>query len=433
MTTADDIRAQLQQLGLDFRGNKSTMKARLRKYQKKEQSSNPSNTAQSNDGDNEKEVDASLSAERLTGRKKKAQSRTADVAADDTDGCSDSPTLIEKNSRYDYMLAFDVEATCESGISFEFPNEVIEFPVVLLDGKTLEVIDEFQSYVRPVNRPKLSQFCMDLTGIQQETVDNAPTFVEVLALFEEWLTKHGIILGEYSPTKGHGIDNEHFSPSKKSKKGARKGKGGNLQLTQPDFEYGASFCFVTDGPFDIRDFIAKQCLHSRIPRPSYFTKPYLDVRTLFRDYFDLTNWLNLEGMLKFLGETFVGRQHSGICDARNVGRILKQIAQGFVDSGNEDSIFHPANDLLVATPWSEAKIAKFAGGCVLKANRQIDQTREVRMWSFEKVKRLEKRTTEQQQTTAAGSSSGANRNKEEKDEDNMAVAAESEPLKATEP
>ncbi|KAF9305323.1 hypothetical protein BGZ74_010661 [Mortierella antarctica] len=415
MTTVDDIKTQLQQLGLDSRGNKSTIKARLRKYLKKEQNKNPNNTAHSNDSDNDSNDDnenedvSSLTAERLTGRKKKAPSRAAVAEAEDTNGLSVSPTLIEKNSRYDYMLAFDVEATCESGISFEFPNEVIEFPVVLLDGKTLEV----------------------------ETVDNAPTFVEVLSLFEEWLTKHGIILGEYSPTKGHGVDNDHFSPSKKSSKrrGARKGKGGNLQLTQPDFEYGASFCFVTDGPFDIRDFIAKQCLHSRIPRPSYFTKPYLDVRTLFRDYFDLAQWLNLEGMLKFLGETFVGRQHSGICDARNVGRILKQLAQGFVDSGKEDSIFQPANALLVTTQWSEAKITKFAGGCVLKANRHIDQTREVKMWSFEKIKRLEKLPSAQEAATAAGSSSGANENgDEEQDEDDKEVDfQESEPLKASEP
>ncbi|KAG0013399.1 hypothetical protein BGZ81_001046 [Podila clonocystis] len=417
MTTVDDIRAQLQQLGLDSRGNKSTIKARLRKYLKKEQNNKPNNAAHPNgsdndsNDDNENEADvASMTTERLTGRKKKALSRTAAAAAEDTNGHPGSPTLIQKNTRYDYMLAFDVEATCESGMSFDFPNEVIEFPVVLLDGKTLEV----------------------------ETVDNSPTFVEVLSLFEEWLTKHGIILGEYSPTKGHGIDNSHFSPSKKSSKrggAARKGKGGNLQLTQPDFEYGASFCFVTDGPFDIRDFIAKQCLHSRIPRPSYFTKPYLDVRTLFRDYFELSHWLNLEGMLKFLGETFVGRQHSGICDARNVGRILKHLAQGFVDSGNEDSIFQPANALLVTTQWSETKVAKFAGGCVLKSNRHIDQTREVRMWSFEKIKRLEKLQSAQGTVTAAGSSSGANENgDEEQDEDDKAVdSPESEPLKVFEP
>lgn len=146
MTTVDDIKTQLQQLGLDSRGNKSTIKARLRKYLKKEQNKNPNNTAHSNDSDNDSNDDnenedvSSLTAERLTGRKKKALSRAAVAEAEDTNGLSVSPTLIEKNSRYDYMLAFDVEATCESGISFEFPNEVIEFPIVLLDGKTLEVV-----------------------------------------------------------------------------------------------------------------------------------------------------------------------------------------------------------------------------------------------------------------------------------------------------
>lgn len=153
MTTVDDIRAQLQQLGLDSRGNKSTIKARLRKYMKKEQNNNPNNAYSNDDNDgndnanNDREAAAaSLTAEKLTGRKKKAQARTADAEAEDTSDRAVSPTLIEKNSRYDYMLAFDVEATCESGISFEFPNEVIEFPVVLLDGKTLEVVKKKELY-----------------------------------------------------------------------------------------------------------------------------------------------------------------------------------------------------------------------------------------------------------------------------------------------
>ncbi|KAI8358928.1 ribonuclease H-like domain-containing protein, partial [Mortierella sp. GBAus27b] len=206
-----------------------------------------------------------------------------------------SRRALHKNSRYDYYLCFDVEATCEEGYSFEFPNEVIEFPVVLLDGSTLEVVDEFHSYVRPVYRPILSDFCKGLTGISQETVDDAPTFTEVLVLFQDWLKSHGIILGEGNPKK-----------AKKSR--------------------NPSFCFVTDGPFDIRDFIGKQCLHSQIPRPSYFAQSYLDVRTLFRHYFDLIQWCNLEAMLTFLGETFTGRQHSGICDTRMVALILKRLA-----------------------------------------------------------------------------------------------------------
>lgn len=41
---------------------------------------------------------------------------------------------------FDYYLFFDVEATCEEGGGFTFPNEIIEFPVVLVDGKTFEIV-----------------------------------------------------------------------------------------------------------------------------------------------------------------------------------------------------------------------------------------------------------------------------------------------------
>jgi 3'-5' exoribonuclease 1 len=37
-------------------------------------------------------------------------------------------------------LFFDVEATCEEGGGFAFPNEIIEFPVILVDGETFEIV-----------------------------------------------------------------------------------------------------------------------------------------------------------------------------------------------------------------------------------------------------------------------------------------------------
>lgn len=33
-----------------------------------------------------------------------------------------------------------MEATCEEGGGFAFPNEIIEFPVVLVDGKTFDIV-----------------------------------------------------------------------------------------------------------------------------------------------------------------------------------------------------------------------------------------------------------------------------------------------------
>lgn len=45
--------------------------------------------------------------------------------------------------------------------------EVIEFPTVLLDASSLEVVDEFRVYVRPVRNPALTPFCTNVTGIEQ--------------------------------------------------------------------------------------------------------------------------------------------------------------------------------------------------------------------------------------------------------------------------
>ncbi len=47
------------------------------------------------------------------------------------------------------------------------PVEVIEFPTVLVDAVSLQVIEEFRVYVRPVRNPALTPFCTSLTGIEQ--------------------------------------------------------------------------------------------------------------------------------------------------------------------------------------------------------------------------------------------------------------------------
>ncbi|KAK9768385.1 hypothetical protein K7432_001045 [Basidiobolus ranarum] len=186
---------------------------------------------------------------------------------------------------YDYYLCFDVEATCERGKFMEFPNEIIEFPVVLLDGATFRVVDEFHAYVRPTKNPVLSQFCIELTGISQCVVDVSPTFEEVLALFGIWLMERGLFI-EYS------------------------------------------CAFITDGPFDIRDFIEKQCRQSKILRPIYFWQPWIDIRRMFSEYYGCER-KNIPGMLEKLSMKFRGREHSGIDDARNIGRIAKKM----VDDG----------------------------------------------------------------------------------------------------
>ena len=138
MTTVDDIREQLRQLGLDTRGNKSAIKARLRKHLKKDpsqsQSSETSGQAKAQGAEGDGSVDSDSEETRIIEKEK-------DTTKEQTVDLSDPPRkTLHMNSRYDYYLCFDVEATCEKGFSFEFPNEVIEFPVVLLDGSTFEVV-----------------------------------------------------------------------------------------------------------------------------------------------------------------------------------------------------------------------------------------------------------------------------------------------------
>ena len=44
---------------------------------------------------------------------------------------------------FQYYLCFDVEATCEKGTSFDYMHEIIEFPILLIESKTFEIVSGF--------------------------------------------------------------------------------------------------------------------------------------------------------------------------------------------------------------------------------------------------------------------------------------------------
>jgi len=46
-------------------------------------------------------------------------------------------------------------------------THTVEFPAVLLDLCTGEIVSEFQQYVQPQENPRLCDFCRELTGITQ--------------------------------------------------------------------------------------------------------------------------------------------------------------------------------------------------------------------------------------------------------------------------
>ena len=98
-----------------------------------------------------------------------------------------------------YLCVVDVEATCEEGDFRAVDHEIIELPVVLLDlqpagGGVPSVVDHFHSFVRPTERPRLSDFCTGLTGVTQAQVDAAPTLPQVLDAVHAWLASRGLLL-----------------------------------------------------------------------------------------------------------------------------------------------------------------------------------------------------------------------------------------------
>lgn len=70
------------------------------------------------------------------------------------------------SQKYDYFLVLDFEATCDKGKRIK-PQEIIEFPVLKVNAKTYQEESKFRQFVRPTHNPKLTDFCTELTKIQQ--------------------------------------------------------------------------------------------------------------------------------------------------------------------------------------------------------------------------------------------------------------------------
>lgn len=84
-------------------------------------------------------------------------------------------------------IIIDLEATCW-GNSIKKDNEIIEIGAVLIDSNYNKT-GEYQTFIKPVRNPILSEFCKELTSISQEEIDNAQKFPLVLKNFINWIEK----------------------------------------------------------------------------------------------------------------------------------------------------------------------------------------------------------------------------------------------------
>jgi inhibitor of KinA sporulation pathway (predicted exonuclease) len=178
------------------------------------------------------------------------------------------------------MLCVDLEATCDELTKSEAPRtlivsaaemETIEIGLAVVNLQTLETIDTFQRYVRPVLHPTLTAFCTGLTSIKQTEVDTAQTFSEVALDVSKFLQKY------------------------------------------PNAVWGSW------GHYDA-DQLRADALRARCT-PILSRVMHVDLEQHYREIFACPS-MGLRPAIKALGLTWRGQYHRGIDDARNLASLV---------------------------------------------------------------------------------------------------------------
>lgn len=178
-------------------------------------------------------------------------------------------------STFDRLVVLDFEATCQEGEPPD-PQEIIEFPSVLVSLSERAILAEHESFVRPLAHPTLSAFCTELTAIRQEDVDGAPAFPEAFDAHQAWLASQGLL--------------------------------------------ESTFAFVTCGEWDLRSMLPRQCATSGLVIPPAYRR-WINVKTIFQRTLQKKPG-GMPSMLSALGLELEGRHHRGIDDCRNIARIV---------------------------------------------------------------------------------------------------------------
>lgn len=193
-----------------------------------------------------------------------------------------------QSQSFDYFVVLDFEATCEENKTL-YPQEIIEFPSVLVNARTRQIEDRFQVYLRPVAHPKLTDFCKKLTGIQQDWVDNGVHITDAIEKHKEWLIQHGLI----------SLSNDESAKF--------------------------SFAFVTCGDWDLNVCLPNQAQAQNFRVPSYFNQ-WVNLKKIYGSAMK-EHAGGMVQMLKGLGLNLEGRHHSGIDDCLNIARVLIKLLE----------------------------------------------------------------------------------------------------------
>ena len=180
------------------------------------------------------------------------------------------------SSAFTHIIVLDFEATCWEENK---DHEIIEFPAIVLDLSTLEVVDRLEQFVKPVRKPILSEFCKNLTTITQEQVDGGISL-------QEALHTHHTFCQQYPNS-----------------------------------------ILVTCGDWDLRTMLPEDCRDKNLRIPEYYRR-WVNIKNAFRLFHPRCRARGMDGMLRELGLELIGTHHRGIDDCVNIAQIVAKFYAG---------------------------------------------------------------------------------------------------------
>lgn len=186
-----------------------------------------------------------------------------------------------KDTTPKYYLVIDLEATCDENHAIPRDRtEIIEIGAVLCDAATLQALDEFQTFVRPIRHPRLTAFCTELTTITQADVATAPPFPSAIARLGKWLSER------------------HLE---------------------------GQFVFCSWGDYDKQQF-AREARHHHVRLP--LGARHINLKQAFATHTNHGRAIGTWQALRAVGLTPERTHHRAIDDARNIARLLSHCGLG---------------------------------------------------------------------------------------------------------
>ena len=144
----------------------------------------------------------------------------------------------------------------------------------MLNASTMKIESEFQTFIQPTIHPKLTPFCIDLTSITQNEINQAPLYAEAIKRMNHWMRDY------------------------------------------PD----SLFC--SWGDYDRKQF-QKDCKAKEVPYP--FPEEHMNLKKEFSIAVHSKKRFGLAAALKYLKLDFQGTHHRGIDDAKNIAHIVQAL------------------------------------------------------------------------------------------------------------